>query len=96
MVTINQERLEELCRRHDIALLRIFGSAARDEESAESDVDFLVEFTTRKSLLDLVRAERELAELVGRPVDMVTENALSPYLRDRVLQTARVLYERAG
>lgn len=96
MVTINQDRLVELCRRHDIALLRIFGSAARDEENRDSDVDFLVEFTTRKSLLDLVRAERELAELVGRPVDLVTEDALSPYLRDRVLQTARVLYDRAG
>lgn len=94
--TINQDRPEELCRTHDIALLRLSGSAARDEEDGESDVDLLVELTTRKSLLDLVRAERELAELVGRPEDLVTENGLSPYLHHRVLQTARVLYERAG
>lgn len=58
-VTINPDRLEEVCRSHDIALLRIFGSGAWDEASADSDVDFLVEFTTRKSLLDLVRAERD-------------------------------------
>lgn len=51
---------------------------------------------TRKSLVDLVRAERDLSRLVGRPVDLVTEDALSPYLRDRVLKSARVLYDRAG
>ena len=48
------------------------------------------------TLLDLVRAERELADELGRRVDLLTPAALSPHLRGRIQSEARVLYERAG
>jgi hypothetical protein len=74
----------------------VFGSFARGDESATSDVDLIADFTDRKSLMDLVRIERELSERLGRKVDLLTEAALSPYLRDRVLRDARLVYERAA
>ncbi len=81
---------------NDVALLRVFGSAARGEDTVQSDIDLLVEFTEPKGLLDLVGLEQEFEEALGRKVDLVTAGALSPYFRDQVLGEARVLYERAA
>lgn len=96
MVKINHETLEAVCRKHDVRQLRIFGSAARGEERPDSDVDFLVEFESRKSLFDLVELQLDLEELLQRPVDVLTEPSLSPYLRDRILASASVVYDRQG
>jgi len=96
MVQINQARLAELCRKHDVRVLKLFGSAARGEDTPESDVDLLVEFEGQKSLFDLIGLEVELAAFLGRKVDVLTEASISPYLRDRVLASASVIYERAG
>ena len=74
--------------------LGVFGSHARGEATPESDVDLLVRFARRKSLLTLVRIERQFAERLGRPVDLVTEASLSPYLRERVQAEVESLYER--
>jgi predicted nucleotidyltransferase len=93
---IDPEVLAELCERHDIGRLRLFGSAARGEASEGSDVDLIADFTRRKGLLDLVRIEREFSARLGRKVDLLTEAGLSPYLRERILSEARVVYERAA
>ncbi|MGB9593407.1 MAG: nucleotidyltransferase family protein [Anaerolineae bacterium] len=86
-------RLAEICRRNDVARLAVFGSVARGEFTDESDVDLLVEFSKRKSLLALVALERQLSEAIGRKVDLLTEAAISPYLRDRIKRDQRVIYE---
>ena len=93
---INQETLEELCDRHGITRVRLFGSFGRGDSDETSDIDLLVDFESRKSLMDLVRIEREFADKFGREVDLLREPALSPYLRDRILSEARVVYERAS
>lgn len=82
--------LAELCQRHGIARLSLFGSALREDFGPESDVDVLVEFLpgVRCGLPGMVRIERELSELIGRPVDLRTANDLSRYFRDRVVQEA--------
>lgn len=85
-----------VCARNDIRRLRVFGSFARGEENENSDVDLIADFTKRKSLLDLVRIERELSEHLDRQVDLLTEGALSPHLRERILDEAVVVYERAA
>jgi len=54
----------------------IFGSFARQEETPESDIDILVKFHNTISLLELVKIERELSEILGKKVDLVTEPAL--------------------
>lgn len=95
-MNIDPERLGKLCERSDIGRLRLFGSVARGDAAETSDVDLIVDFTRRKSLLDLVRIEREMSEALGRKVDLLTERALSPYLRGRILEESRVIYERAA
>lgn len=95
-MTMDTALLAELCERNDIQRLRVFGSFARGDESASSDIDLLADFSRRKSLLDLVRIEREFSERLGRRVDLLTEAALSPYLRERILRESQLVYERAA
>jgi uncharacterized protein len=85
--------LIELCRENDVATLGVFGSMARGEANDQSDIDLLVEFSKRKSLLALVSLERKMSAALGRKVDLLTEAAISPYLRDRIKRDLRVIYE---
>jgi predicted nucleotidyltransferase len=75
-------QLQALCRRWKIRELSLFGSQARDDAEPDSDVDLLVEYEPAAdwSLLDTARLQAELAELFGRPVDLVRErNVTNPY-----------------
>ena len=71
----------------------LFGSYASGEQRPDSDLDLLVDFSDRKSLLTLVRIERELSESLGIKVDLLTEQAISPYLIDRVKSELKVIYQ---
>ncbi len=68
--------------------IRIFGSVARGEADAASDIDFLVELEAGRSLLDLGGLVMELQELLGRSVDVVTEKGLRDSIRERVVKEA--------
>jgi hypothetical protein len=68
--------------------VRIFGSAARGEADAKSDVDVLVDMEPGRSLLDMGGLLMDLRELLGRDVDVVTEPSLHWYIRDRILREA--------
>ncbi len=68
--------------------VRVFGSVARGEADRESDIDFLVELETGRSLLDLGGLQMELESLLGRRVDVVTERGLKARIRERVLREA--------
>jgi len=57
-----------------------------------SDVDIIVEFSERKSLLALVRIERELSEILGIRVDLLTEKSISPYLIDSIKKEMESIY----
>ena len=73
-------------RRNGVTRAGIFGSFARGETKKGSDIDILIEFKGRKSLLDLVRVERELKERTGRDVDIVEYSTIHPRLKDRILE----------
>jgi predicted nucleotidyltransferase len=83
-----REEILRIARRHGARNVRLFGSLARDEPSEGSDVDLLVEMEPGRSLLDHTALIQDLEELVGRPVDVVSEKALHWYVRDRVLREA--------
>mgnify|MGYP001566371601 CR=1 FL=1 len=68
--------------------VRVFGSVARDEESADSDIDFLVALRPGRSLVDLTRLELQLELLLGRRVDVVTEDSLHEPIRSTALRQA--------
>jgi hypothetical protein len=78
----------DLALRHGARNVRVFGSLARGEGREDSDLDLLVTLGEGRSLLDLVGLKQDLEDLVHRSVDVVTEKALSPYLRERVLSEA--------
>lgn len=81
----------QIARQHGAISVRVFGSWARGEQREDSDLDLLVELEQHRSLLDLVAIKQDLEDLLHRPVDVVTERALSPYLRERVLAEAITL-----
>ena len=80
-----------LALRHGAANVRVFGSLARGEGREDSDLDLLVTLGEGRSLLDLVGLKQDLEDLVHRPVDVITDRALSPYIRERVLSEAITL-----
>ena len=85
--------LEELCRKYQVSELSIFGSALRPDFKPGSDVDLLVLFQPGARIgLEFVRLQRELSELIGRPVDLIPKDCLKPLIRDHVLAQARVIY----
>ena len=86
-------RLIQICRDNDVAMVGVFGSMARGESDPGSDIDLLIRLGSPKSLLSLVALERQISSAMGRRVDLLTEAALSPYLRDRILSELRVLYD---
>lgn len=63
-----------------------FGSVATGDARQDSDVDILVQFKGKKSLLDLVQLKLELERSLRRQVDVLTYDSLSPHIRDRVLK----------
>ncbi|HEX7180233.1 MAG TPA: nucleotidyltransferase domain-containing protein [Thermoanaerobaculia bacterium] len=73
---------------HGATNVRVFGSVARGEADERSDVDFLVDMRSGRSLLDLGGLLEDLRELLSHPVDVVTERGLKSRIRDRVLREA--------
>jgi hypothetical protein len=78
----------EIAAGHGARNVRLFGSVARGEATATSDLDLLIEMAPERTLLDIVAIKQDLEELLGCKVDVVTEAAISPYLRDKVLHEA--------
>lgn len=91
--TLRRERKAEILRLAELRggrNVRVFGSVARGDTGENSDVDFLVEFETGRTLLDLIGLKLDLQDLLGTTVDVVTPNSLR-YFRERVLAEARPL-----
>lgn len=86
-----RDEIVAVCARHGASDVRIFGSAARGEATASSDVDFLVDIEPGRSLLDLAGLLNDLEDLLGRSVDVCTERMLRPYVRESVLVDAQPL-----
>lgn len=92
-IDLPMERIGEICRRHHIRRLAVFGSILTDEFRPDSDVDLLVEFEPGKTPgLEFFGIQRELSGLIGRHVDLNTYEDLSRYFRDEVLAEARPIY----
>jgi len=82
-----------VARRHGALTVRVFSSRARGSFRPDSDLDLLVTLESDRSLLDLVAIKQDLEDILDYSVDVVTENSLSPYLRESVLAEARPLTE---
>ena len=88
LLRVRRKEILEVAARNGALNVRVFGSVARGEERPDSDIDFLVNLESGRSLLDLARLLRELATLLDRPVDVVTEAGLRPRIKPQVLKEA--------
>lgn len=81
--------IEQACRQYGARRIRVFGSVARREDRADSDVDFLVNLPRGYDLLaQRIPLQRRLTEIAGRRTDLIPEHELSPLIRDNVLREA--------
>jgi len=88
---IRRQEIQRLASFHGAHNIRVFGSVARKEDTAESDIDFLIDMEESRSLLDLVGFQQELQTMLNRPADVLTEKGINLYLRDRILGEAIAL-----
>ncbi len=87
-------QIAEICRRHGVRELALFGSALGPNFQVESDFDFLVEFLPEKQigLIEYAGMQIELEELLKQKVDLVSKRGLKPRIRDEVLAQAKTIY----
>ena len=90
-MTDKREEILRIAAQHGASNVRLFGTAARGEATEASDLDFLVEMEPERSLLDLAALRNDLMDLLGRDVDVVTEDSLYWLLRRKILREARPL-----
>ena len=91
--TVREKRQEilKIAARHGAGNIRLFGSLARGEEKAGSDVDLLVEMEEGRSLMDLSHLLQDIEELLGCPVHVVEPEALHRVIREHILAEAMPL-----
>jgi len=93
-IEIPADKIADFCRRHHIRSLSVFGSVLREDFRPDSDADVLVEFEPEAQVgfIALSQMQRELSELLQRPVDLVPKEGLKPKIREAVLSSAEVVY----
>lgn len=75
-----------ILEKHAVKKAAIFGSFARNEAKAKSDVDILIEYKSKaKSLFDLIDLKSELEDTLNRKVDLITYNSICPKIRTQIL-----------
>jgi hypothetical protein len=94
---LSRDKIIEFCQKYPIRKLSLFGSVLRDDFRSDSDVDVLVEFEPGAvvTFIDMADMQFELEDILRRKVDLLTPEGLSKYFRQKVLDTAQVVYERA-
>jgi uncharacterized protein len=86
-------RLAEICARYGVSELSVFGSVARGDDQAGSDVDLLFDLAPGVRLgFGISRLQAELVELFGRPVDLLSKDSIHRLIREQVLNDARIVY----
>ena len=90
-VEAKSREILELARRHGMRNVRVFGSMARGEAGADSDLDLLVDYEEGSSLFDQIGFKQELEERLHRNVDVTTPQSLHWFIRDKVIAEAESL-----
>jgi predicted nucleotidyltransferase len=84
VLQILRQKKAEMAERFGVQSLALFGSVARDEANANSDVDLLVEFNRPVGYFGLFALQDYLEQLLGCPVDLGTLDSLKPHLREQI------------
>lgn len=78
-------------KKYHVNTLGIFGSYIRNEQAGDSDLDILVDFSSPISLFEFIDMEEELSELLRIKVDLVSRNALKPFIGRRILSEVQLI-----
>ncbi|MEM2130096.1 MAG: nucleotidyltransferase family protein [Candidatus Bathyarchaeia archaeon] len=91
-----EKKLSQICQKNDITFMVIFGSFAKGKQTRKSDIDIAIEFekNSKKTLLDLIRIERELGKIFRRKVDLGIFSSINPHVIDHVKKEMIILYEK--
>jgi predicted nucleotidyltransferase len=87
----HRETILSIARQHGAFNVRVFGSVARGDATPESDVDLLVKFEPHRSLLDQIKLQQALEDLLGCRVEVISEDGLYWLLKRRILKEAQPL-----
>ena len=87
-IALHRTRIREIALSHRVSNVRVFGSAMRNDDGPESDLDLLVEPTAQTTLFDIGAIRFELKQLLGIEIDVLTPNALPEKYRAQVLREA--------
>ncbi|GEM_PF-18679 len=88
LVDENRNDILQIAARHGAYNVRVFGSRARGEATQDSDLDLLIDIEPGRSLLDIVALKQDMEDALGCQADVLTERAISPYMRERILREA--------
>ncbi len=88
---LQRQAILQVAARHGAHNVRVFCSIVRGDDQHDSDVDLLVDVEPGRTLLDIIGLEQDLAELLERDVDVLTDAGLSPYLAKRIRTEAQAL-----
>ncbi|KJU81295.1 nucleotidyltransferase [Candidatus Magnetobacterium bavaricum] len=83
--------ISNVLEKYGVKRAALFGSVVRGEATDKSDIDLLIEFEGRKSLLDLVGLKLEIEDLLGKKVDVLTYGSIHPLLKERILSEQEVI-----
>ena len=88
LLRAKRDAVLEMAKNHGVTSIRVFGSVARGEDRAESDVDLLVTTGSKVSAWFPAQLILDLEQMIGRSIDVVTEAGLNPLIREQVLKDA--------
>ena len=89
MLQRSRGQLLEAAQRHGVRNIRVFGSVARGDETADSDIDLLVELEPKRTLLDLIGFQQDAQDILGIRVDATTRRFMKGRVRARAVRDAR-------
>ena len=87
-----KKKIISILVKYGIKKILIFGSYARNEATPNSDLDLIVEFPEGTSLIDHIGIEFELSEALNMKIDLLSQNGISPYIKDQIMKEAVVIY----
>ena len=88
----NTSKLNKICEQNGITYLGLFGSQSRHEQTDLSDIDLLVKFNKPTGYFKMVKVQKMLKDMLNKDVDLVTDKALSKYIRPYVYKDLKTLY----
>lgn len=91
LISEKQKEIKTYCRNQGISYLGLFGSSARGQDTAQSDIDFYTKYSSDISLFDVARNQIKLSEILGKKVDLIINP--NPFIKNNINKDLITIYE---